>query len=132
MRYVTEDFHLQQVLFYHRFGFNRPCVDISQFKHLLAKLDFDCIVYHLVLTYILKGKSEPVIPRIKRLLEVLTFYSFTLYYIKEIDITLSDFLSRIKVDKLHVVIPILFDLQEVLTENIIFTPDIYDKKQGFL
>ena len=34
------------------------CVNISQLKHLHAKTDFDCIVDHLGLTYIMKIKTE--------------------------------------------------------------------------
>ena len=60
------------------------------------KVDFDCIVDHLALTYIMKSKTEPASTRIKRLLEVLNAYSFNLYYMKGKDMTLSDFLSRIK------------------------------------
>ena len=35
------------------------CISIIQFKQLLAKLNFDCRVDHLALTYIIKGKTEP-------------------------------------------------------------------------
>ena len=50
------------------------------------------------------------------------------------DITLSHFLSRIKVDKSnpHEIIPILFDLQEVVQEHIIFTLGLEHKKQELL
>ena len=44
------------------------CVNFSQSKLLLAKLDFDCTVEYLALTYIIKSKFEPVSARIKRLL----------------------------------------------------------------
>ena len=47
------------------------CVNINQFKHLLTKIDFDCTVDHLALTYIIKSKIEPGNTRIKRLLEFL-------------------------------------------------------------
>ena len=42
----------------------------------------------------MRSKVEPVTNRIKRLLEVLSDYSFNLYYIKGKDMVLSDFLSR--------------------------------------
>ena len=47
------------------------CANFSQFKHLLTRVDFDCTVHHLALTYILKSKTEPGNVTIKRLLEVL-------------------------------------------------------------
>ena len=39
----------------------------------------------------MKSKMEPATNRIKRLLEVLSSYSFNLYYIKGKDMVLSDF-----------------------------------------
>ena len=73
---------------------------------------------HLALTYIMKSKTEPANVRNKRLIlelkEVLSTYSFNLYYMKEKDMTLSDSLFRIKVDRSnpHDIIPISFDLCE--------------------
>ena len=58
------------------------CVNISQFKHLLAKVDFNCMVDNLALTYIMGNKTETASTRIKRLLEVLNAYLFNLYYMK--------------------------------------------------
>ena len=58
------------------------CVNISQFKHLLAKVDSDCTADNLAFTYIMKSKTEPVSARIKRLLDVLTAYLFNVYYKK--------------------------------------------------
>ena len=57
--------------------------------------------------------------RIKRLLEVLSSYSFNLYYIKGKDMILSNFLSRQIEDdsNLHQIIPILFNIQEILQES---------------
>ena len=43
---------------------------IASFVHLLRKVDFDAVVYHLVITQIMRSKVEPVTNRIKRLLEV--------------------------------------------------------------
>ena len=57
-------------------------VNIESFDHLLKRVDFDAIVDHLALVHILKSKTEPATTRIKRLLEVLSAYSFNLYYIK--------------------------------------------------
>ena len=41
----------------------------SFFLHLLKRVDFNEIVNHLAVTHIFKSKSEPVTPRIRRLLE---------------------------------------------------------------
>ena len=85
-------------------------INIASFAHLLKRVDFDAIVDHLVITHIMKSKMEPTTNRIKRLLEVLSSYSFNLYYIKGKDMILSDFLSRQIEDdsNLHEIIPISF------------------------
>ena len=74
-------------------------INIMSFVHLLKRVDFDAIVDHLALVHILKSKTEPATTRIKRLLEVLSAYSFNLYYMKGKDMILSDFLSRQKRQK---------------------------------
>ena len=54
-----------------------------QALHILLKMvDFDAIIDHLALMHIIKSKVEPVIARIKKLLEELSCYSFNLYYMK--------------------------------------------------
>ena len=53
-------------------------INIPSFAHLLKRVDFDAIVDHLALVNILKSKTEPATTRIKRLLEVLSTYSFNL------------------------------------------------------
>ena len=50
-------------------------INITSFTHLLKKVDFDAIVDHIALVHILKSKTEPATPIIKRLLEVLSAYS---------------------------------------------------------
>ena len=67
-------------------------INMACFSHLLKRVDFDAIVDHLALTDIIKSKMEPVITRIKRLLELISSYSFNLYYMKGKDMVLSDFL----------------------------------------
>ena len=42
-------------------------IHIASFAHLLKKVDFDAIVDHLALVHILKSKTEPATPKIKRL-----------------------------------------------------------------
>ena len=94
-------------------------INIASFTHLLKKVDFDAIIDHLAhLVHILTSKTEPATTRIKRLLEVLSTYSFNLYYLKRKDMTLSDILSRQRVDKsnAHEIIPISFDMKVILKE----------------
>ena len=86
-------------------------INITSFAHLPKKVDFDAIVDHLALVHILKSKTEPATARIERLLEVLSAYSFNLYYMKGKDMILSDFLSR------HEIIPISFHMKAILNEK---------------
>ena len=53
-------------------------INIASFAHLLRKVDFDAVVDHLSITHIMRSKVEPATARIKRLLEVLSSYSFNL------------------------------------------------------
>ena len=73
-------------------------INFVSFSHLLKRVDFDAIVDHLVLMHIIRSKTEPATTRIKRLLELISSYSFNLYYMKGKDMILSDFLSRQKND----------------------------------
>ena len=89
------------------------------FSHLLKTVDFDAVVDHLALVHILKNKTESATTRIKRLLEVLSAYSFNLYYMKGKDMILSDFLSRQRVDRSnpHEIMPISFDMKAILNDK---------------
>ena len=58
-------------------------INIMSFAHLLKKVDFDAIIDHLAIMHIMKRKAEPTTTQIKRLLELLSSYSFNLYYINE-------------------------------------------------
>ena len=93
-------------------------INITGFAHLLKRVDFDVVVNHIALTHIIKSKVEPATTRIKRLLDVLSPYSFNLYYIKGKDMILSDFLLRKKADDSnpHEIIPILFDFRDILQD----------------
>ena len=53
-------------------------INIASFSHLLKRVDFDAKVDHLALTHIIKSKAELVTTRIKRLLELISSYSFNL------------------------------------------------------
>ena len=68
-------------------------INIASFAHLLKRVDFDAIVDHLALPHIM-SKAEPATTSIKRLLELISLYSFNLYYMKGKGMTLSYFLSR--------------------------------------
>ena len=93
-------------------------INIASFAHLLKRVDFDAVVDHLAIMHIMNSKMEPATNRIKRLL-VTGSYSFNFYYIKGKDMILSDFLSRqIEDDSdLHEIIPISFNIREILQEN---------------
>ena len=93
-------------------------INIASFSHLLKRVDFDEIVDHLPLTHIIKSKVELVTTKIKKLLELISSYSFNLYYIKGKDMILSDFLSRQKHDDNDPHdIPISLNMHNVLHEN---------------
>ena len=94
-------------------------INIASFSHLLKRVDFDSIVDHLALTHIIKSKMEPTTTRIKRFLELISSYSFNLYYMKGKDMILSDFLSRQKNDdsNLHEIIHLSFNMCQVLDDN---------------
>ena len=94
-------------------------INIVSFAHLLRKVDFDMVVDHLAITQIMRSKVELVTNRIKRILEVLSAYSFNLYYIKRKDMILSDFLSRqdISDEDTREIIPISFNMRSVLQDR---------------
>ena len=71
----------------------RLAINIASFAHLLKRVDFDAIVDHLALMHIIKSKVEPATTRIKRLLELISSYSFNLDYMVGKDMILSDYLS---------------------------------------
>ena len=94
-------------------------INIASFAHLLKRVNFDTVVDHLAITHIMKSKMEPANNTIKRLLEIISSYSFNLYYIKGKDMILSDFLSRQIEDDSnpHEIIPISFNIRDVLQDN---------------
>ena len=94
-------------------------INISSFSHLLKRVDFNAMVDHLALIYIIKSKAEPVTPRIKRLMELIIFYLFNLYYMKGKDMILSNFISRQMHDNSdpHEIIPISFNMYNTLYET---------------
>ena len=94
-------------------------INIASFAHLLKRVDFDAIVDHLALTHIIKSKMELATTRIKRLWELISSYSFNLYYMKGKDMILSDFLSQQKSDDSNPseIILISFNTYKILKDN---------------
>ena len=74
----------------------------------------ECL-WDLALMHIIKSKAKLTTTRIKRLLKILSSYSFNLYYIKRKDMIPSDFLSMQKQDDSnpHEIIPIWFNMQNI-------------------
>ena len=95
-------------------------INIASFLHLLKRVDFDVIVDHLTLMHIIKSKAEPATTRIKRLLELISSYSFNCY-MKGKDMILSNFLSRQKHDNSdpHEIILISFNMYMFCMRSII-------------
>ena len=94
-------------------------INIVSFAHLLRKVDFGAVVDHLAIIQIMRSKVEPATNRIKRLLEVLSAYSFNLYYIKGKDMILSNFLSRqdISDEDTREIISISFNMRSALQDK---------------
>ena len=107
----------------------RLAMNIATFSHLLKKVNFDAVVDHLAITHIMRSKAEPATTRIKRLLELLSPYSLNLYYIKEKDMVLSDFLSIQKMDgsNPHKLIPISFTLRSQVDNHFYRINNITDQ-----
>ena len=53
-------------------------INIVSFAHVLKRVDFHAVVDHLAIMHIMKSKVEAATNGIKRLLEVLSSYSFNL------------------------------------------------------
>ena len=94
----------------------RLAINIASFVHFLKRVDVGAVIDYCAVLHINKSKAEPATTRIKRLLEILSSYSFNLYYIKGKDMILSDFLSRQKHNEnnLHEIIPVSFNMQSIL------------------
>ena len=84
-------------------------INLHQWNHLIAKIDFDCTTDHLAAVQIMQGKDEPK-GRIGRILEKILDNTFRLYYVKGKDLILADYFSRVPVDcrQANEVIPISF------------------------
>ena len=80
----------------------------------------------------MRSKVEPAMNRIKRLLEVLSAYSFNLYYIKGKDMILSYFLSRQDPgdEDTKEIIPISFNMKSILQDKCYNVTEIKRKVDG--
>ena len=74
-------------LFYHIISILGLCVNTSDIKHLLAKVDFGCKIDHLVLAYVMKSKTEPAHVKFRRLIEVFSAYLFNMPYMNRRELT---------------------------------------------
>ena len=95
-------------------------VNIHSFKHILRNTEFTVIIDHSALLYILNAKREPPTLRLKKLIEVLSQYSFKVKFLRGKDMTISDFLSRHPGQDLaspNEIIPISFQSKELLNET---------------
>ena len=69
-------------------------INIASFKHYLRGTHFSVVIDHSALVYIMNSKREPPTLRLKKLLEILSQYSFSIRYLKGKEMHVSDFLSR--------------------------------------
>ena len=90
-------------------------VNMENWKFYLGRKDFDAVVDHRAIPYIMKSKELPTTDRIIKILQRLGRFNFHLYYVKGKDMILCDFLSRVNVDDsdLHNLIPIAFHQMEL-------------------
>ena len=84
-------------------------INLHQWNHLIAKIDFDCATDHLAAVQIMNGKDEPK-GHIGWILDKIFEYTFHLYYVKGKDLILADYFSRVPADchQIDEVIPISF------------------------
>ena len=69
-------------------------VNIKAYRYLLRNVPFEIFTDHSALVQIAKSKNEPVTLRMKKILEKLSDYQFTLKYLKGKDLVISDYFSR--------------------------------------
>ena len=95
-------------------------VNVHSFKHLLKNREFTVVIDHSALTYILNSKKEPPTLRLRKLIEILSEYSFKVKFMKGKDMHVSDFLSRhpdADNSPANEIIPISFQMKEILTNT---------------
>ena len=95
-------------------------VNTHSFKHILRNTDFEVIIDHSALLYIINAKREPPTLRLKKLIQVLSQYSFKVIFLGGKEITISDFLSGNPGQDLaspNEKIPISFQSRELLNNT---------------
>ena len=100
-------------------------VNIHSFKHILRNTNFTVNIDHSALLYILNAKREPPTLRLKKLIEVLSQYSFKVKFLRGKDMAVSGFLSRHPGQDFaspNEIIPISFQSKELLNNTDIFCP----------
>ena len=93
-------------------------VNISAFKHILKNAKFSVYSDHSALVHIMNSKKELPTLRLKKLVEKLSDYAFTINFMKGKDLHVTDFLSRHPdndTDDPTEVIPISFLAEEMDT-----------------
>ena len=92
-------------------------VNKHSFKHKLRNTEFTVILYNSALLYILNAKGEPPTLKPKKLIEVLSQYSFKVIFLRGKDMTIYTFLSRHPghdLAFLNEIIQIFFQMKELL------------------
>ena len=88
-------------------------INIGSFKHYLKGINFSVVIDHSALIYIMNSKKEPPTLWLKKMLEILSQYSFSIRYLKGKEMYISDFLLRHQgndTSSPHEIIPIAFVL----------------------
>ena len=90
-------------------------INIFAFRQLLSHVHFDCYCDHSAITYILKSKRTPPTRRIRKLIEELMQFNFSIYYLPGEKMHIADVLSRLAgrdLDPPDKVIPISFNAMQ--------------------
>ena len=90
-------------------------INIFAFRQLLSHVYFDCYCDHSAITYILKSKRTPPTRRIRKLIEELMQFNFSIYYLPGAKMHIADVLSRLAgrdLDPPDKVIPISFNAMQ--------------------
>ena len=90
-------------------------INIFAFRQLLSHVHFDCYCDHSAITYILKSKRTLPTRRIRKLIEELMQFNFSIYYLPGAKMHIADVLSRLAgrdLDPPEKVIPISFNAMQ--------------------
>ena len=91
-------------------------VNMGLWKTLLKRCECDAAVDHLAVVHILKAKTEPATPRIMRLLDQLSAYSFNVYFGKGKDRGWVGYFSSD--DDLYGLVPVSFCCIEIYLSHL--------------